>query len=267
MSCEKFEIRLQALLDERLRPEDDAPLRRHADACPACRDRLAAQSALWDGLASRSARLPSVDFVERVLRNVEHDRAVMAAELVAAGRANPAPRGVGRLVAAAAILLVLAPAAYWSFRNMKGGAPEGLVQRDHDDVAPEAPPVVEKTPTAAPHEEPATAALSNEPHAGESAVGATLDGLTPEERYAMLLERWQAQLPELGGRLGLTGDPPASPGAAAVSQLTDRIRTPLSSSLNATLNVLRTALPTGAEQSPAKPQAKRSPDAVDERLA
>jgi hypothetical protein len=221
MSCEKFEIRLQALLDERLRPEDDAPLRSHADGCPSCGARLAAQAALWDGLASRPEPQPSVDFVDRVLRNVEHDRAVKAAGRLRADRANRTVRGAGWLVAAA-VMLVIAPAAYWSFPATSGPTPKGLVQREQDDA--------EKAPSGARHEEIATSVLAAEPHAGESAVGSTINGVTPEEHYAMLLERWQAQLPELGGRLGLIGDPPASPGAAAVSQLTDRIRSPLSSS-------------------------------------
>lgn len=74
----------------------------------------------------------------------------------------------------------------------------------------------------------------------------------------MLLDRLQAQIPALGDQLGLTdADAPTVQGAAAVSQITHRLRTPITSSLHSTLNVLRTALPTTVAQPPAKPQAGR----------
>jgi hypothetical protein len=64
-------------------------------------------------------------------------------------------------------------------------------------------------------------------------------------------------LPKLGDTLGLTdASAPTAQGAAAVTQLTNRLRSPLAASLESTLNVLRTALPT-EKQGSAKPQARR----------
>ncbi|MBW3598345.1 MAG: zf-HC2 domain-containing protein [Planctomycetes bacterium] len=259
MSCEKFEVRLQELLDERLRPEDDAQLGRHADACPACRGVLTAQAALWDGLAGRPAPRTSAGFVEAVVANAEcgaggnAECGVRNAEWEERGRRRTA---VGWLVAAAVVVAV-APAAYWSIRS--GATRKTAAERE--SVAPQAP----TSPQIAEHRAPPPEVATIDD--GDPGSAPIPSSLTPEERYALLLERWQSQLPELGGRLGLIGeDAPATQGAAAVSQITDRIRTPLSSSLISTLNVLRTALPTGADPSPAKPQARRA-GAVSERTA
>jgi hypothetical protein len=84
-----------------------------------------------------------------------------------------------------------------------------------------------------------------------------LDAKAREERYAQWMERWRTDLPKLGDRLGLNdADAPTVRGAAAVSELTDRLRSPVSASIESTLNVLRAALPsTAAEQNHAKPQA------------
>lgn len=50
MHCEKFETRLQDLLDARLRPECDKELLAHAETCEACREIMALQEQLFAGL-------------------------------------------------------------------------------------------------------------------------------------------------------------------------------------------------------------------------
>ncbi len=49
MQCEEFEDRLNAVLDERRRPEADAELRLHCENCPPCRHIASSYDALLDG--------------------------------------------------------------------------------------------------------------------------------------------------------------------------------------------------------------------------
>lgn len=74
MQCEKFEARLQDLLDQRARPELDAQLLEHADNCDECRDTLALQERLFTGLEIWEApRLPdsfAADVVARHMASV-----------------------------------------------------------------------------------------------------------------------------------------------------------------------------------------------------
>jgi len=49
MQCEEFEERLNAVLDERRRPEADVELRLHCENCPPCRHIAASYDALLDG--------------------------------------------------------------------------------------------------------------------------------------------------------------------------------------------------------------------------
>ena len=50
MQCEKFEARLQDLLDQRARPEFDERLLEHAETCENCRETLWLQEQLFTGL-------------------------------------------------------------------------------------------------------------------------------------------------------------------------------------------------------------------------
>ncbi len=66
MQCVEFENRLNDLLDNRIAPEDDPQLNRHAQDCDACAGTLFAQQRLFQGLqASRLA--PSADLPDRIL--------------------------------------------------------------------------------------------------------------------------------------------------------------------------------------------------------
>ena len=55
MQCEEFEDRLNAVLDERRRPEWDAELRLHCETCRECREVAASYGAALDGFYSHCA--------------------------------------------------------------------------------------------------------------------------------------------------------------------------------------------------------------------
>jgi hypothetical protein len=232
MQCDEFERRLHQVLDGRGLAEDDLPLRRHAATCPACRGTLASQRALWAGLAGLQTPELAEGFAEAVVRESMYAKPQAGTLLRQGALAGDA----GRVLAAAAVaaLLVIAPAIYFVFgwsANSPSPAPDvAREQRQPDEVSPPLP-------------EP--------PLLADSASSSR------EEQYAELLDRWRVQITVTGDRLGLTGeDAPTVQGAAAVSQLTDRLRSPLAASIESTLNVLRTALPSShAESSPSKPQA------------
>jgi hypothetical protein len=161
---------------------------------------------------------------------------------------------------AATILLAVAPTAYWVSRLAPWPTPttallpgKGSFQDEtrSDFPSPASPSVVASEDVQAAH-----AANDNK---------RDLDAQAREERYAQWMERWRADLPKLGDRLGLNdANAPTVRGAAAVSELTDRLRSPVSASIESTLNVLRAALPSAtAEQDRAKPQAIRYPSAGD----
>jgi hypothetical protein len=67
MLCEEFEDRLNAVLDERGRPECDAELRLHCELCPECRHVAAIYSALLDGFCALAAPAAPRDMAVRVL--------------------------------------------------------------------------------------------------------------------------------------------------------------------------------------------------------
>lgn len=66
MQCVDFQRRLNRLLDERQRPEDDAALQAHSMACPGCRDSMAGQGRLRELMAQGIAPL-STNFTRRIV--------------------------------------------------------------------------------------------------------------------------------------------------------------------------------------------------------
>jgi hypothetical protein len=151
---------------------------------------------------------------------------------------------------AAAVLLLLAPAILSSLRQGDSStAPLNNVVGDYN-------PVEESAPAPAPQPDPKEEqARSVPPEPQHVAISSPT---LREEQYAEMFDKWRVQITETSGRLGLSGpDAPTVQGAAAVSRLTDRLRSPLAASIESTLNVLRTALPSAnAEKSQAKPQAR-----------
>lgn len=67
MHCEKFEARLQDLLDERLPPECDSALMAHAEQCEACREMLGLCEQMFSGLEVWEAPPLADGFAARVV--------------------------------------------------------------------------------------------------------------------------------------------------------------------------------------------------------
>lgn len=106
MRCSESEQRMQHLLDERQRPEEDGRLVEHAATCQSCSDMLFAQEHLFKAL--RHGRRPSlpIDFAEHVISTaVPRPRLQTLGPLLAAA------------VLAASLLLILLPALWPSQRS------------------------------------------------------------------------------------------------------------------------------------------------------
>lgn len=102
MQCEEFEDRLNAVLDERRRPEWDAELRLHCETCRECREVAASYGALLDGFYTLCAGELPADLADRVLT----DRAVLANR--AWDHWYPQPATARRVAIAAAALATAA---------------------------------------------------------------------------------------------------------------------------------------------------------------
>jgi hypothetical protein len=75
MQCEEFEERINAVLDERRRPEWDAELSLHCDSCADCRKTAEAYDHLLDGFYALTAPDAPDDLALRVLVDVQNERA------------------------------------------------------------------------------------------------------------------------------------------------------------------------------------------------
>jgi hypothetical protein len=121
MQCEAFEERLNAVLDERRRPEWDAELRAHSATCHVCRQLAATYQVLLDGFYELAAPEPPADMALRVLEARKDLRAKPRVVWLAA----PA------LATAAALLIALLPLVRGGGGPPiadKAAGPGGLVQ-------------------------------------------------------------------------------------------------------------------------------------------
>ena len=71
MQCVEFEDRLNAVLDDRSRPEWDADLHLHCQSCASCRQLAAAYGALFDGFYALATPEASVDLAARVMSELK----------------------------------------------------------------------------------------------------------------------------------------------------------------------------------------------------
>jgi len=71
MQCVEFEDRLNAVLDERSRPEWDAELRLHCESCPGCRQLAVAYGALFDGFYALATPEAPSDMATRVMAELQ----------------------------------------------------------------------------------------------------------------------------------------------------------------------------------------------------
>lgn len=112
MKCTDFEDRLNALLDDRLSPHDDATIVAHANSCADCREVLAAHESLFRGLAVLNHHTASPELGKQVLRD-------LYAPAAALPPLPPAPRRgwLPMLATAAAILLAVGLSIWIVNRN------------------------------------------------------------------------------------------------------------------------------------------------------
>jgi hypothetical protein len=102
MQCEEFEHRLNLVLDERGRPECDAELSLHAEACTECRHLAALYGALLEGFYALSAPQAPPDMAARVLVDIGPRRSNARGQIVYAA-----------LATAACLLVAIGPLVRW----------------------------------------------------------------------------------------------------------------------------------------------------------
>jgi anti-sigma factor RsiW len=98
VQCEKFEARLNSLLDQRLPAEKDGELGAHASSCSSCRDLLSGHEQLLDALELLESPALPTGFAQAVVQKVSQP------EFKRPGSKRPA---IAIWVAAAAAVLLL----------------------------------------------------------------------------------------------------------------------------------------------------------------
>lgn len=110
MQCEIFETRLNQILDRRQRPETDNELLAHAQECEACRDALAAQEFLFEGLELLETPELSPGFARRVVASALAE----AAPSPRAGAFRPTHWLALSAIAAAIVVAVVSAPFVWN---------------------------------------------------------------------------------------------------------------------------------------------------------
>lgn len=100
MQCEELEDRLNAVLDERRRPEWDAELRLHCESCPECREIAATYDIAMDGFYALAVPEAPADMALRVMADVEGQPTLGRRSMFAA---------VAALAMAATVLIAVGP--------------------------------------------------------------------------------------------------------------------------------------------------------------
>lgn len=234
MWCEKFERRMQVLLDARQRPELDDELQSHAADCASCRRDLAVQEKLFEGLDLFDPPAAPPDFALDVVALLAVSRPATWSRVFR----------IGAIAVAASLLLAFVPA----FREWVSSyaAPESSAPIVHSRHTPQSslaiahqPPSVRVVP-----------AVQNDSHApAESAI--VEQDTPPGSSLADAHREPLSLLDEL--RENLTAV--SAEQLASVEQLTDGFR-PLALSLQAAIDVLWRSLPVGNDQ----PNPKNAPD-------
>ncbi len=214
MQCEKFESRLNQLLDERRQPELDDQLLAHTSGCDECRQMLAAQQLLFGAMSGTPSSdelslEPPLDMADRVLRET--------------GPLRPAGRlRVVRWFAfvAAAVLLVASLPRAMQFISGNNPVVESPGIGSSDDIADDGPAVTPKdiSPLSTP---------------GESQDD--LD-VSDEVRYQQFVSTWGTSL---GNGVARYSD------ADAINESIGQFASlrPLRNSMSAALDALRKTLP------------------------
>jgi hypothetical protein len=226
MQCEVFESRLNQILDRRARPESDPRLLAHAQACESCRELLAAQELLLDGLDQLESPDVSPGFAQRVVAGLAPSQGYSSSR-------SPA-RWLVFLAGLAATLVIGLAAGQWlsSSHSQVGGS--------GNEARPGGTPRALAVTTPAPS--PSGAA----PKAVKSPTSAGGDrALASNEDYRGLLENLAQHLPDV-----------PRDQLETVEQIPGGLR-PIATSFNVAIGLLRRTLPGGKDDpaAPPKPQA------------
>jgi hypothetical protein len=146
MQCEEFEDRLNAVLDERRRPEWDPALQLHCQMCPDCRHRAEEYRALLEGLDAMTGIEAPRALTPRVLSRLQPAHRVIRSSTAAA-----------TLAMAASLLIAFLPWTQWVGRqaNVEKPAPQQLAsERVSSGLNWERWPIVGELPTLVATEEP-----------------------------------------------------------------------------------------------------------------
>ncbi len=244
MQCEKFEARLQDLLDQRERPEFDAHLLEHAENCENCRETLMLQEQLFAGLDLWETPRTSAGFATSVVaRHMTEVAPVRVAERT--GNSGPVAWKVVAGVIAASLMVacIVASARYSASRPAL--PPPSVVQKPAvEKVAPVTEQLVQ-TPV------PVVVETTAPDHPAIQFVGSAPEFLDGHATGRMIREV-TSSLPEV----------------AMVEENIPGLR-PITNSFSLTIGMVRRTLPGGRDASPraepkpqptVKPQAELSPD-------
>lgn len=217
MQCEEFEERINAVLDERRRPEWDAELSLHCESCAECRKLAESYDHLLDGFYALTTPEIADDLALRVLVDLKHER--------------PARHRFGRVAAmmatAAALLIAVIP--FVSNRGEK----EIAVTESAPQVASKAnasqPPLAELP--LVPELLSMTSAAPGDPYAG--LAKGTGQGLANVMLY----------VPGIGGGKGIMDVPPTMTKEDSWTQPVSEGLRPITNTVTETFDLLIESLP------------------------
>lgn len=236
----KFDTLMHEVLDRRVRPEESAELRALAEDSPACRELLAAQQRLFEGLEADEIPELSAGFAERVVAQVVAAQPV--AERVVAKKWRSA--WVLELAAVAAVaLVVIAGSSYFSpaanDSPIVAELPQESIEQPRPDVPAPQPDAVVYDDIAP----PTPNAEANQRY--DEIYHAILERLPNRSEQDELLARRPQWVDEVA--LGLR---------------------PVAASFGGAINTLRSTLPaSGKSEQPEKPQAGLFHEARERGLA
>jgi hypothetical protein len=227
MQCEEFEDRLNAILDERQRPEADVELALHCETCPECRQLASAYARLLDGFYALVTPAAPRDMSARVL--ADFTVSVSPKRRLSAPSASLA---AGALALAAGLLIVVTPL----LRN----APQAVSNESR---------ARHSTGSKASADRPGAKAIAEALDVNKLPIVPELLALrTDEDPYAGLAKETGQGLaavvlyvPGIGGSKGIV-DANAEDDPAWVVQVSEGLR-PITESVSETVNLLLRALP------------------------
>lgn len=245
MQCEKFEARLQDLLDQRERPELDARLLDHAETCDNCRETLALQERLFTGLELFEPPALSEAFAARVVARHQ-------ADLPTTAHASQSQRLMWRLFAGMLAASVLVAVVTFAMRERPAALEPTSEIAEQTPPQSLAPSIVQAAPQPAPL--PPTPVAPRPDVLLQNRLALQFVGTAPEfldgQATGRMIREVTTSFPEV----------------AVMEENIPGIR-PITSSFSLTIGMVRRTLPGGQEnteraapkpQTPVKPQAELS---------